>query len=91
MQRMRHDGIEIMTGTKVKEFLSDGIIVEKNGNEETIRNIDRIVLAMGARSTDHLSKTLDGKVKEIHVIGDAKMARNLLSATKEAADVGREI
>ncbi len=91
MQRMRHDGIKIMTRTKVKEFLSDGIIVETDGKEENIRGIDRIVLAMGARATDNLSEALEGKVDEIHVIGDAKMARNLLSATKEAADVGRQI
>ncbi len=91
LQRMRKDGIKIMSKTKVKEFLEDGVLIEKNGKEQTIRGIDRIVLSMGVRPVDNLSKNLNEKVDEVYVIGDAKQARNILAAIVEGDEVGRKI
>jgi len=86
MDRIRRKGIEIMVRTKVKEFLEDGVVVERDGQEETIRGAERIVLCMGIRPVDELSSRIGDMVGEVHVIGDAKQARRLCEAISE----GRE-
>ena len=91
LQRMRKEGIEILTSTKVKEFLKDGVLVEKEGKDIFIRNVDLIVLGIGARSVDDLSSALKEKVDEVYVIGDAKQTRNILPAIVEGTEVGRKI
>ncbi len=91
MQKLRENGVRILTSTKVKEFLEDGVIVTRNDREETIGGMKRIVLAMGARPVDVLSEKLKDKISEVHVIGDAKQARRALEAIAEGAQIGREI
>ncbi len=91
LQRMRKEGIGILTRTKVKTFLEDGVLIEKDGKEESIRGVDRIVLSIGAQSVDNLSEVLKEKVNDVHVIGDAKQTRNLLSAIVEGTEIGRKI
>jgi NAD(H)-dependent 7beta-hydroxy-3-oxo-delta4-cholenoic acid oxidoreductase len=86
MDRIRRKGIEIMVRTKVKEFLEDGVVVERDGQEETIRGVERIVLCMGIESSNELPAKIAEKVDEVHVIGDAKQARSLREAIRE----GRE-
>jgi pyruvate/2-oxoglutarate dehydrogenase complex dihydrolipoamide dehydrogenase (E3) component len=86
LERIRRKGIEIMVRTEVKEFLEDGVVVERDGREETIRGVERIVLCMGTGPVDELAASLVDKVAEIHVIGDAKQPRRLYEAIRE----GRE-
>ncbi len=86
MDRIRRKGIEIMVRTRVKEFLEDGVVVERDGQEETIRGVERIVLCMGIESSNELPAEIAEKVDEVHVIGDAKQARSLREAIRE----GRE-
>jgi 7beta-hydroxy-3-oxochol-24-oyl-CoA 4-desaturase len=91
MERLRASGVEILTSTRVKQFLKDGVVVERNGEEETIRGVDRIILSTGVTPHDPLSGPLRGLVSEVHVIGDARQARTALQAIAEGAEVGRRI
>jgi NAD(H)-dependent 7beta-hydroxy-3-oxo-delta4-cholenoic acid oxidoreductase len=91
MERLRACGVEILTSTRVKRFLEDGVVVERMGEEETIRGVDRIILSTGVTPHDPLSGKLRGKVRELHVIGDAREARSALQAIAEGAEVGRKI
>ncbi len=91
LQRMREDRIEIITGAKVKTFLEDGVLIEKDGVEEVVNGFDRIVLAMGSRPVNSLGDACKEKIKEVHVVGDAKQTRSLLWAIKEGFEVGRRI
>jgi 2-enoate reductase len=91
MDRIRRKGIEIMVRTKVKEFLEDGVVVERGGQEETIRGVERIVLCMGIRPVDELSSRIGDMVGEVHVIGDAKQARRLCEAISEGRETAMAI
>jgi len=91
MQRLRDKGVRILTSARVKEILDDGVLFVRDGQEESIHNVDTIVLALGARAVDHLSEKIRDKVTEVYVIGDAKEPRKVLEATAEGAEVGREI
>ncbi len=106
MQRLRENGVKVLTSTKVKEILEDGVVtvnavkevledwtvVIRDGQvQETIGGVDTIILALGARSVDELSDKIKDKVAEVYVIGDAKEPRKALEAIAEGAEVGRKI
>jgi NAD(H)-dependent 7beta-hydroxy-3-oxo-delta4-cholenoic acid oxidoreductase len=106
MEGLREKGVEILTSTRVKEILPDGVrvvntvkeilpdwtTVTKDGDEErTIGGLGKIVLAMGVQSVDDLSGSIGGSVAELHVIGDAKEPRKALEAIAEGAEVARAI
>ena len=91
MQRLREKGVRILTSTKVIEFLEDGIVLERDGQQETLRGVDRIVLSMGVKSVDPLSEQMRKEVAEVYAIGDAKETRSALEAIAEGAEVGRTI
>jgi len=91
MQRLRESGVRILTSMTVKEILEDGVVVTRDGQEEAIRGMDRVILAMGARSVNVLSDKIKDKVAEVYVIGDAKQPRKAVEAIAEGAEVGRRI
>jgi hypothetical protein len=91
MQSFKEKEVEIRTLTTVKEFLEDGVVVVKGGQEETIGGLDYIVLGMGVSSIDEISDSIKDKVPEVYVIGDAKEGRTALEAISEGAEVGRKI
>lgn len=91
LPRLREKGVEVITSATVREFLEDGVIIIKDGQEETIRGMDFIILACGTESVDELSAKIRDKVPEVYVIGDAKAPRKALEAIAEAAEIAREI
>ena len=91
MQRLREKGVRILTSAKVIEFLEDGIVLERDGREEILRGVDRIVLSMGVKSVDLLSAQMQEEVAEVYAIGDAKDTRSALEAIREGAEIGRKI
>lgn len=91
LPRLREKGVEVITSATVREFLEDGVIIIKDGQEETIRGMDFIILACGTESVDELSAKIKDKVPEVYVIGDAKAPRKALEAIAEAAEIAREI
>jgi len=91
MDRIRRKGIGVMVGTKVVEFLEDGVVVERDGQEEAIRGVERIVLCMGNRPVDELAARIRDAVGEVHVIGDARQARRLCEAISEGRETATAI
>jgi len=91
MERLHAKGVKILTSAKVKEILDDGVLFIRDGQEESVRNVDSIILALGSRPVDHLSEKIKDKVAEVYVIGDAKEPRKVLEATAEGAEIGRKI
>jgi len=91
LPRLREKGVKAITSATVKEILEDGVVIIKDGQEETIRGMDFIILACGTESVDELSAKIKDKVPEVHIIGDAKAPRKALEAIAEAVEIAREI
>ena len=87
---IRRLGIRVMDQYMVKEINRDGVLVEKD-DEETLLPADTVVLAIGAAANNPLQEGLEGKVKELHVIGDAVKPRKLTEAIREGFDLAREL
>ncbi len=91
LERLKGHGVSILTSAKVKEILDDGVVFTRNGDDEYIRGMDRVVLAMGAISVDDLSEQVKDKVDEVYVIGDAKNPRRAIEAIHEGFEIARKI
>jgi 2,4-dienoyl-CoA reductase-like NADH-dependent reductase (Old Yellow Enzyme family)/thioredoxin reductase len=84
-------GVKIMTGTKVERFTKDGAVCSTLKGELTVSGFDAVVLAVGSRPCNTLEKELEGRVPEIHVIGDAREARRIKDAVQEGAELAVKI
>jgi len=91
LQRLAQEKASIITSASVKRFVKDGVILERNGKEETLSGFDTIVLATGIAPVNEFALKIRGRVKEIYVIGDAKQPRKALDAIAEAAEIGRKL
>jgi 2,4-dienoyl-CoA reductase-like NADH-dependent reductase (Old Yellow Enzyme family)/thioredoxin reductase len=92
MNRTKKLNIKTFVSTQIKEIQPKGIVVVlRNGAEETWDAFDTIVLACGVRPKDELSKQIQGKVKEVYVIGDAAKARRGLEAIRSGSEIGRKL
>ena len=89
--RLRGYGVKMMTGASVKEITDETVVVNVDGREEIIEGIDQVIVAMGAKPVNELAAKLEGKVPEIHTIGDAKVPRTAFEATQEGAEAARKI
>jgi 2,4-dienoyl-CoA reductase-like NADH-dependent reductase (Old Yellow Enzyme family)/thioredoxin reductase len=91
LERLREKRVEVIVRARVKEILDDGVVFDRDGHEEALRGFEYVILAMGAKSVDSLSKAIEGKVPEVYVIGDATQPRRALDATAGGAEIGRRI
>jgi len=91
LNRLAQSGVKKITGAQVKEITDDGVVVVRNGLEETIGGMESIILALGVRSLNELAEQVKGKVPEVYVIGDAKEPRKAVEAISEGAEIARKI
>jgi 2,4-dienoyl-CoA reductase-like NADH-dependent reductase (Old Yellow Enzyme family)/thioredoxin reductase len=91
LERLREKRVHVIVRARVKEILDDGVVFERDGQEETLRDFEYVILAMGVKPVDTLSKQIEGKVPEVYVIGDATQPRRALDATAGGAEIGRRI
>lgn len=83
----RDHEVEIVTHAKVKEFQSDGVLIDNNGNEELLP-ADQIVLAMGYHADNELLKNLQTNFDNIIAAGDVIEPTNALEASTAGFKAG---
>jgi 2,4-dienoyl-CoA reductase-like NADH-dependent reductase (Old Yellow Enzyme family)/thioredoxin reductase len=64
---------------------------EYSGRAWTIEPVDTVVLAYGGRAVDGLYRALEGRVAELHLVGDAMAPRLLHDALLEGTRAGRRV
>ena len=91
LQRLDEQKVKVVTSAIIQRITSDGVVINRDGKEETIGGMDSIVLAMGAVSVNQLARDIEGKVGQVHVIGDAETPGKATEAIAAGAHVGRTI
>ncbi|MFC1978410.1 FAD-dependent oxidoreductase, partial [Chloroflexota bacterium] len=91
--RLLKKGVIITPLTRVKEIKSSTVVVYNtlSGVERCIEGIDTIVLATEPRADDSLYRSLKGKAKQRHAVGQCLAPRRLLDSIADGARVGRLI
>jgi len=91
MERLNAYKVSILTSATVVEILDDGVILLRDGRQESIGGISNVILARGVESVEVLSERIRDKVPEVYVIGDAKEPRHALEAIAEGAEIARQV
>lgn len=91
LKRMESNGVTCITNAKIVECLEDGVIYEKDGVKNTIKNFDTIVCALGIKPYNPLEDLLKDKVEELYIIGDAREVSKANKATEQALRVAAKL
>jgi len=87
---VKESDVEVLTSTKLLEVTGEGAVVSSDGVERVLQ-ADSVVLALGFRPMSWLRDELEGKVPELHVIGDCNQPRKILDAMWEGFHTSRTI
>lgn len=91
IQELEKANVQSIVGANVVKVLKDGVVYEKNGEQNSLHGYDYIVLALGYRSFNNLEKEIKEVCKNVFVIGDASKARNAMYAIYEATKLAISI
>jgi 2,4-dienoyl-CoA reductase-like NADH-dependent reductase (Old Yellow Enzyme family)/thioredoxin reductase len=83
LSRIEKAGIDVILKRKIHEIEPDGVVVSTEDKKREKIEADIVVLALGAFALRELSGRLYGKVKEIHIVGDANSPRKIMDAVYE--------
>lgn len=91
LDRLSEFGVNIRTDKALKQIKEKSVIVETDGEEETIDNIDTVVLALGFRPNHGVLKKFQTAFESVHVIGDAREVRQAFSAIQDGFKLACEL
>jgi 2,4-dienoyl-CoA reductase (NADPH2) len=84
-------GVTMITGVKDMEITDEGLaITTKDGKKQTLK-ANSIIPTAPLKPNDELSKSLEGKVPEIYVIGDCSEPRMIVNAIADGYHTARTI
>jgi len=90
-ERLPTLNIQVRTGCTLKAVTNEGaVVIDKEGKQETIE-ADWVVLALGAKPISCLADALEGKVPELHVIGDSNRPAKVIEAVYDGSRIARFI
>jgi len=89
-ENLKEAGIRTEVSARAIEFTEEGVVVERDGETFVVR-AEAAVLAVGQKPKQDLAEKLEGRVKEIHVVGDCAGVRRMRDAIHEGARAGLEI
>ena len=90
-ERLAKKGVTALTSTTAKELGKGYAVVGDASGRRTIGGFDTIVLAVGSIPNDRIAKSLQGKVAELYVIGDASQPREAMEALYEGEEIAMKI
>jgi len=84
MQRLAEKGVTLLTKTVVRDVNPDGdLVLQKDYQQEILKGVDTVVLAVGYRPVTDLEQVLAEKKVPFLKIGDCLEARKVLDAIWE--------
>lgn len=91
--RLLNKGIVFSGFTSLKKISGHTVTVFNvyTQQERTIEDVDTVVMSTGYRANDSLYRTLKGKVKELHGVGDCLSPRRALDAIHEGYNTAFKI
>jgi len=84
-KNLKEGNVDVLTNTKVERFTKEGAICTTPSGEVNLSGYDMVILALGSRAYNPFEEGLKGKVKSLHLIGDAVKSRRIVDAVEEAA------
>jgi len=83
--------IEVVGKSTFQEVTGEGLVVEDREGRRRLITGDTIIFAAGMKPNNNFKESLQGKVPEIHEVGDCVEPRHMIDAVEDAARVARLI
>jgi len=89
---LAENGVCVLTDANLGRITDEGaVVVNKRRRYQADLKADTVVLAVGLKPENDLAKTLEGKVAEVHSIGDCHEPRKIMDAVWHAFYTARTI
>ncbi|MCI2048565.1 MAG: FAD-dependent oxidoreductase [Lachnospiraceae bacterium] len=85
-----YNGIEVITGAKVKGY-ADGAVTAETAEGTKQIPADSVILSVGYRENNSLYHAIENDVPEAYLLGDAKKVANIMYAVWDAFEVANNI
>ena len=85
---LRAKQVSLLTEVTCEEIKAGSVIVATSEGQRDSIPADTVILAVGYQPNDKLLKELEGKVAEVHCIGDSLEPRRIMEAVSEGYRVG---
>jgi 2-enoate reductase len=83
--------VNVLTDTALSEVTDEGVIVVDKSSQKITVPADTVVIAVGLVPDRELCSSLKDSVPNLHVVGDAVEARNIMHAIWDAYEAARKI
>lgn len=83
--------LKVLTNSKVTKINENSVIIEKDNQEQEIKDIDSVVLATGVLSDNILAQELKNTNFDVYSVGDALKPKDATKAIYEGAMAAIEI
>jgi 2-enoate reductase len=83
--------VNMLTNTTLAEVADDGVVVVEKSSRQTTLPADTVVIAVGLGPDQELYRSLTGNIPNLHIVGDAVEAQNIMHAIWDAYEVARNI
>jgi 2-enoate reductase len=88
---LKFHNVNVLTDTALSEITNDGaVVVEKSANKTTLP-ADTVVMACGLCPDQELYNSLKNSIPNLHLVGDAAEAQNIMHAIWDGNEVARKI
>jgi len=84
------NGVYLYPHARVREIMKNGVYIDFEQKVAFLKS-DTVVLAVGAKAEDKLTKELAGIASEVYIIGDCAEPRDAMEAIRDGAEIGRKI
>jgi 2,4-dienoyl-CoA reductase-like NADH-dependent reductase (Old Yellow Enzyme family)/putative sterol carrier protein/thioredoxin reductase len=88
---MRVDNPVVKLNVKVRGITTEGVEIEDKDGNKSVLPYDTLVISRGRTKNDSLFEKINGKVAEVHKIGDCATAGDIQKAVWSANEVARRI
>jgi len=88
LKMLADSNVTVLTSTNVSEITDTGVIINHDGKREEVET-DTVILAIGLEAKSNLYEELEGKVPELHAIGDCVEPRRIMEAIWEGFRTAR--
>jgi NADPH-dependent 2,4-dienoyl-CoA reductase/sulfur reductase-like enzyme len=88
MDGLRSKKVTMLTSVNCEEIKEGSTLVTTADGKRQIIPADTVVIAVGYKANDRLYEALEGKISEIHCIGNSAKPRRILEANSEGYQTG---
>jgi len=91
LNKLEEYGVQFCLNSKLLEITEDKVIIEDDTGEKVALKADLVINASGFNPANDFYNKARGLVNEVHLIGDAKVPRNIHDAMHEGYQIGLDI